>query len=123
MLIFVNRERDLIMRVYLRLTLIVTITLASALVVFSQSTDTSDPLVRVLQAKGIITDAEVRAITSNASPAEQRDRLATLLRDKGVISASEFEAVRAPAASPEAKTITAEYRPSSPPPPVAPDPQ
>src|SRR5690349_2142887 len=108
---------------FLRLVLIVIICCGSAPVVFSQSADTSDPLVRVLQAKGIITDAEVRAITSNASPAEQRDRLATLLRDKGVISASEFEAVRAPAASPEVKTITAEYRPSSPPPPVAPDPQ
>ena len=78
---------------------------------------------RVLQAKGIITDAEARAITSNASPAEQRDRLAALLRDKGVISATEFEAIRAPAASPEIKTITAEYRPSSPPRPVAPEPQ
>src|SRR5689334_15503417 len=100
---------------FLRLVLIVVICCGCAPVVFSQSADTSDPLVRVLQAKGIITDAEVRAITSNASPAEQRDRLATLLRDKGVISASEFEAVRAPAASPEVKTITADYRPSSPP--------
>src|SRR5689334_12023519 len=123
MLIFVNRERDLIMRVYLRLTLIVTITLTCALVVFSQSADTSDPLVRVLQTKGIITDAEARAITSNASPSEQRDRLAVILRDKGVISATEFEAIRAPAASPEIKTITAEYKTSTPPPPVAPEPQ
>ena len=61
------------MRVYLLLTLIVIISFGSALVVSSQSADTSDPLVRVLQAKGIITAAEARAITTNASPAEQRD--------------------------------------------------
>ncbi|HSL55342.1 MAG TPA: hypothetical protein VK868_13150 [Pyrinomonadaceae bacterium] len=108
------------MRVYLRLALIVLIGFGSAFVVFSQ--DTSDPLVRVLQAKGILTETEARAITSNASPAEQRDRLAALLRDKGVISATEFDAIRAPAAPPEIKTITAEYKTSSPPP-VAPAPQ
>src|SRR5215212_2125931 len=107
------------MSVYLRLILIVVITLGSALTVFSQSADTSDPLVRVLQAKGILTDAEARAITANASPAEQRDRLAALLRDKGVISATEFEAIRTPAASAEVKTITAEYKTQ----PVSPKPQ
>jgi hypothetical protein len=79
--------------------------------------------VRVLQTKGILTETEVRAITANASPAEQRDRLAVLLRDKGVISATEFDAVHAPSASTEIKTITAEYKPSSPPPPAAPEPQ
>ncbi len=97
------------MRVYLRLVLSVIIGCGSAVTVFSQSSDTSDPLVRVLQTKGIITDAEARAITSNASASEQRDRLAVILRDKGVISATEFEAIRAPAASAEIKTITAEY--------------
>src|SRR5215203_2725394 len=107
------------MSVYLRLTLIVVITLGSTLAGFSQSADTSDPLVRVLQAKGILTDAEARAITANASPAEQRDRLAALLRDKGVISATEFETLRMPAASSEVKSITAEYKTQ----PVAPKPQ
>src|SRR5215213_1930643 len=111
------------MNVYLRLILIVVISLGSGLAVFSQSTDTSDPLVRVLQAKGILTESEARAITSNASPAEQRDRLAALLRDKGVISATEFEAIHTPAATSELKTITAEYKTSTPPPPVAPEPQ
>ncbi len=104
------------MRVYLRLALIVLIGFGSAFVVFSQ--DTSDPLVRVLQAKGILTETEARAITSNASLAEQRDRLAALLRDKGVISATEFQSLRAP----DIKTITAEYKTSSPHP-VAPAPQ
>ena len=111
------------MRVYLRLTLLAIVILGSAPAAFSQSTDTTDPLVRVLQTKGILTETEVRAITANASPAEQRDRLAVLLRDKGVISATEFDAVRAPSASTEVKTITAEYKPSSPPPAAAPEPQ
>src|SRR6478672_9646848 len=103
----------------MRLTLILIVSLGSALAVFSQSADTNDPLVRVLQAKGILTETEARAITSNASPAEQRDRLAALLRDKGVISAAEFEAIRAPASSSaEMKTITAEYKTSPPSPPV-----
>jgi hypothetical protein len=109
----------------MRLTLILVVIFASALAVFSQSADTNDPLVRVLQAKGILTETEARAITANASPAEQRDRLAALLRDKGVISATEFESIRAPSVSPvapEIKTITAEYKTSSPPP-VAPEPQ
>ena len=97
---------------FLRLILTVVFCCGSALVVFPQSADTSDPLVRVLQAKGILTDAEARSVTTNASPAEQRDRLATLLRDKGVISATEFEAIRGATASTEVKTITAEYKTS-----------
>jgi len=83
---------------FLRLLLTAIVCCGSAVVAFSQS---PDPLVRVLQEKGILSDAEARAITSNASPAEQRDRLAALLRDKGVISATEFDSIRAPAASPE----------------------
>ncbi len=112
------------MSVYLRLTLIVIISLGSALAVLAQSTDKSDPLVRVLQSKGILTEAEARAITTNASPEEQRDRLAVLLRDKGVISSTEYDAIRTPVASSEMKTITAEYKTTAPPPPpVAPEPQ
>src|ERR1044072_9230636 len=112
------------MRRYLRLTLSLRVSLGSAPAVFSQSADQSDPLVRVLQAKGILTETEARAITANASPAEQRDRLAAWLRDKGVISATEFEAVRAPSSSPlpEMKTTTAVYKTTTPPP-VTPEPQ
>src|SRR6185369_3696847 len=110
------------MRLYLRLALVVIITLGSAFAVFSQSAKSNDPLVRVLQSKGILTEAEARAITANASPEEQRDRLATLLRDKGVISSTEFESLRTPAASSEVKTITAEYKTTASPP-VTPEPQ
>src|SRR5689334_18199815 len=110
------------MRTYLRLTLLVTISLGSAFVVFPQTTSTPDPLVQVLQAKGILTDAEARAIAAASSPAEQRDRLAVLLRDKGVISAAEYETLRKPAAPAEVTMATADYKTSSPPP-VAPAPQ
>jgi hypothetical protein len=103
----------------MRLILIAIVLLGSTLVVFSQTTD---PLVRVLQTKGILTEAEARAITANASPEEQRDRLATLLRDKGVISSTEFEALHATTPSTKATTITAEYKTSAPSP-VTPEPQ
>ena len=111
------------MHLYLRLTLLVIVSLGSALVVFAQSTNTTDPLVRVLQTKGILTEAEARAITINASPAEQRNRLAALLRDKGVISATEFESLQAAPAAAEVKMTTADYKTSAPEPmPAAPQP-
>jgi len=109
------------MRTYLRLVLLVTISLGSALTVFPQTNNTPDPLVQVLQAKGILTEAEARAITASASPAEQRDRLAVLLRDKGVISAAEYETLRKPAAPAEMTMATADYKTT--PPPVSPAPQ
>ena len=89
------------------------------------ASSSTDPLVRVLVTKGVLTTEEARAITVNASPAEQRDRLATLLRDKGVISAGEFEAVRtvAPTENVALKTMKADYRSSAPEKPaVAPQP-
>src|SRR5205085_10748090 len=59
----------------------------------------SDPLVRVLVSKGVLTPEEGRAVSTSGTPAEQRDRLATLLRDKGLISPAEFEAIRTVAPS------------------------
>jgi hypothetical protein len=96
--------------------LIVIVIQIGSLISFAQADTATDPLVRVLEAKGILTSAEARSITANASTTEQRDRLAAVLRDKGVISAAEFEAVRTTAAMPEMKTITAEYKttPSTP---------
>src|SRR5436190_3289369 len=83
-------------------------------IVYAQDNPNPDPLVRVLQAKGVLTEAEARSITANATSAEQRDRLAVLLRDKGVISSAEFEAVRANTISPAVQTVTADYRTTSP---------
>ncbi len=62
----------------------------------------SDPLVRMLVAKGVLTADEGRSISTSGTPVEQRDRLAALLREKGLISNAEFEAVRTVAASSEA---------------------
>ena len=78
----------------------------------AQQEPASDPLVRVLVTKGVLTTEEARGITAAATPAEQRDRLAALLRDKGVISAAEFEAIRtSPAAETQTvKTMTANYK-------------
>ena len=58
------------------------------------SPTSTDPLVRVLIAKGLLTTEEGRSISAAATPVEQRDRLASLLRDKGLISSAEYEAVR-----------------------------
>ncbi len=54
----------------------------------------TDPLVRMLRDKGLLTESEARAISESGTGVEQRDRLANLLRDKGIISAAEYEAVR-----------------------------
>jgi hypothetical protein len=82
---------------------------------FSQTDNSTDPLVRVLVTKGVLTAEEARLIVTNASPAEQRDRLATLLRDKGVISAAEFETVRgnAPVTNSQPALMTADYKTTS----------
>lgn len=81
-------------------------------VALAQQESASDPLVRVLVAKGVLTTEEARGITAAATPAEQRDRLAALLRDKGVISAAEFEAIHpSPGAETQTvKTMTANYK-------------
>ncbi len=54
----------------------------------------TDPLIRMLVAKGLLTMEDARALNVPGTTLEQRDRLAALLRDKGLISAAEFEAVR-----------------------------
>src|SRR5436305_2775395 len=94
--------------------LVSVVLLATFQILFAQCDSSTDPLVRVLQAKGVLTEAEARSITANASTAEQRDRLAVLLRDKGVISPAEFTALRTNASSPTPRTITADYKTTSP---------
>ncbi|HEY6245795.1 MAG TPA: hypothetical protein VIX17_17720 [Pyrinomonadaceae bacterium] len=98
------------MSAYLRLVVILFLISMGASYVFAQGDNSTDPLVRVLQAKGILNESEVRSITENATTVEQRDRLAALLKDKGVISSAEFEAVRTNIPSTPVKTITADYK-------------
>jgi hypothetical protein len=67
----------------------------------------ADPLVRMLIAKGVLTEEEGRTLSARGTPTEQRDQLAALLRDKGLISAAEFEAVRVAAPTMGATTLAA----------------
>jgi hypothetical protein len=80
----------------------------------SASSDTTDPLMRVLVTKGILTPEEARTISASGAASEQRDRLAALLRDKGLISNAEFDAVRSVASD-----VTAAAPVASTPPPEA----
>jgi hypothetical protein len=108
-----------ILRVLFALVLFLTATHLA----LGQQSNTTDPLVRVLVAKGVLTENEGNAITNTGSVAEQRDRLASLLREKGIISAAEYETVRT--VVPVAETValsarsTAKAEPEKPPTPQA----
>lgn len=52
----------------------------------------SDPLVRLLAAKGVLTDEEVQALAA-VPVAQQRDQLTALLLKKGVISPNDLQGV------------------------------
>ena len=58
----------------------------------STANKTTDPLLRLLAAKGLISADEVREITG-ADPVQQRVLLATVLRRKGVLSETEMQEV------------------------------
>lgn len=108
----------------MRLVLAMSFALITFPIAIAQTEPTTDPLVRVLVTKGVLTTEEARLITANASPAQQRDRLAALLKDKGVISADEFEAVRARTGGtgPGLPVLNADYKAASPPKAAAPQP-
>jgi len=72
---------------------------------FAADNQPSDPLIRVLQSKGILTQAEADTI-GTAAPADQRVKLAQILRDKGLISAADFEAVSSAAPAYESGEAT-----------------
>ena len=67
---------------------------ADTSVVADNKSTISDPLVRVLVTKGLLTVDEARSVTATGTALEQRDRLAAMLRDKGLISSAEFESLR-----------------------------
>src|SRR6267142_1503069 len=96
--------------IFISLILLVAFPIASAQ---DNPANPTDPLVRVLLTKGVLTAEEARLIRVNATPDQQRNRLATLLRDKGVISAAEFEAVRtvAPGEDTAITVRDADYKP------------
>lgn len=53
----------------------------------------NSPLLKILQAKGILTEAELALVNQAASPAEGEQRLAKLLLAKGLIAPSEYEEI------------------------------
>lgn len=93
------------------------------------NTAASDPLVRVLVSKGVITAEEARFITSGTA-AEQREKLLYLLKDKGLLTRAELEDLNAPPAQPPAgyrttvltttSAISQQAKPAEPPKPPAP---
>src|ERR1700757_4456111 len=50
-----------------------------------------NPLVQLLQSKGVVTAQEAAAINQAATPAEQNDRLTQLLVSKGIITQDEYK--------------------------------
>src|SRR5271155_560415 len=48
------------------------------------------PLVKLLQAKGILTTEEVNMVSHASSPSEADQRLGKLLLDKGIISSQDY---------------------------------
>jgi hypothetical protein len=65
----------------------------------TEKSSLSDPLLKLLVTKGLLTAEDARAVLSAGSPESQRDRLATLLKNKGLISAAEFDSLRVTAAN------------------------
>ncbi|MDP8982322.1 MAG: hypothetical protein M3O35_17225, partial [Acidobacteriota bacterium] len=82
---------------------ILLICLVAAPFVTAQDSDVTDPLLRVLTTKGIITAEEAKAVNAAGSQAEQRDRLATLLRDKGLLTDNELASVTQRPAGPRTR--------------------
>jgi hypothetical protein len=70
----------------------------------------ANPLVRLLQSKGIISEQEAATVNQAGSAAEQQQRLSQLLLSKGIISQNEYEQTVAKNASP--KTDTANLVPA-----------
>jgi hypothetical protein len=81
----------------------------------------TDPIIRLLVGKGILSAEEGKSVGSGGTPFEQRDRLALLLRDKGLITDAEFEALRLAAPQSHAAIVSAsaELKPA----PSTPNPQ
>lgn len=68
----------------------------------SSTAAASDPLVRVLLSKGVITAEEANYISSGNS-ANQREKLLYLLKEKGLLTRADVESLEAPAPQPNAE--------------------
>jgi hypothetical protein len=88
-----------------RQSLLLIVVLAFALVSLAaaqqqdQASATPNPLVQVLQSKGVLTAQEAAAINQAPTPAEQQSRLTQLLYSKGIITQDEYKDTAAAEAS------------------------
>ena len=96
----------------LRVSFALVLFLTATRLALGQQPNTTDPLVRMLVTKGVLTETEGNAITSSGTVAEQRDRLAVLLREKGIISAAEYDAVHT--VVPVGETVALSAKPTAP---------
>lgn len=96
----------------LTVLLLVFVFAATVAAIAQQSDDkpAANPLVRLLQSKGIISEQEAATVNKAGSVAEQQQRLSQLLLSKGIISQNEYEQTVAKNASP--KTDTANLVPA-----------
>jgi hypothetical protein len=93
------------MKSVIRFTLLVLAVAALAIPVAAQQADhqtASNPLVQLLQSKGILTAEEAASVGSASSPGEANERLAHLLLNKGLISQEEYNSTAAASAVPVA---------------------
>jgi hypothetical protein len=95
----------------LRISFALVLFLTATHLALGQQPNTTDPLVRMLVTKGVLTETEGNAITSSGTVVEQRDRLAVLLREKGIISAAEYDAVHT--VVPVGETVALSAKPTS----------
>src|SRR2546429_9243026 len=56
-----------------------------------ENSPAANPLLRLLQAKGILTEEEVAQINGKSSPGDVNQRLGEVLLRKGVISQSDYD--------------------------------
>lgn len=88
-----------------RLSLVLAVVLAFGLVSLAaaqqqdQTKAAPNPLVQLLQNKGVLTTQEAAAINQAATPAEQQERLTQLLYSKGIITQDEYKTTAAAEAS------------------------
>ena len=109
------------------LLLILTCVVVLASPAFPQQSEssTNNPLISLLQSKGIISSEEAAAVLQASSPDESNRRLAELLVGKGLISEQEYQSTFANVAaasqhsrSPFGQFVRAVYHPSASPNPV-----
>src|SRR5262249_3674664 len=103
-------ERRHLMKRLLQLMLVLLTLVALASQVVAQQKENSspapNPLLRLLQSKGIITEQEAAAVAEAASPSESQAKLAKLLLSKGVINQEEYDQTLASIAAEAASANT-----------------